>query len=414
MGKCCGASRGRKRADRARERQRELDAMSDDLDQIMGSAPARVQADNSPARGDTPRRQARRGAPPPTGNLPPPPTGGLPPPPLLTGPLRPIGNLPPPPGGLPPPLGGPPARPKASDLIPTWKRAEQVRIAGRYGEMVFERDDGPDAIGGVKMHQGRLPGIKDGESARGKAFDDFSAEDKAMIVKAQEAIASVRADLPRGAFNNYAGLPAEVQERQNIPGTDRHAPGWWNNVVDEATKIGARQLAGRLPDVNAHQLQLACLARATKAVGGGVCSKMATMTSAVLSTTMPPGSEIAQVFHGYDHEFVIARAPGSDWFVVDPWPEMPLTIPVRDCDFHADGMSKFIVMNVTETAPPELPFGIDVETGMDWPAIVEEAKRRVPRDQPLQLAHNFRQATNVKNPTQFAPELRAGGSDNWG
>jgi hypothetical protein len=356
VGKCCGASKSEKRAGRSRARQRDLEEIAVTLDDVLRPIPQ--------------------------------------PEPIVL-PREPVQM-----------------RPTATDRVPGWKRNQQERIADRYGEMVFEKDDA--GVGGVKMHGGKVPGVQEDESARGQPFRDFSEEDKAMVAMAQGVLTRVRADLPRGAFNNYVGLPADVQRRQNKPGTDTHAPGWWNSVVDIAAGIAAGQLAPSMPEVNAHKLQLACLARASKAVGGGVCSKMATMTAGALTTAMPPGSEIVQVFSGVDHEFVIARAPGSRWFVVDPWPESPLTVPFVDCDFGPDTIQKFIAINVTERAPENRPFGIDVETGVDWRAVVEAAKTQVSDDQPLTLGHEFRQPSNVDNLDGFAPELRSIGRRNWG
>src|SRR6185436_10732967 len=105
---------------------------------------------------------------------------------------------------------------------------------------------------------------------------------------------------------------------------------------------------------------------------------MAMMTTGELTTLLPPGSEIVQLFHDFDHEFVIARAPGSRWFVVDPWCHTPTVIPFKDCSFDLSGVQKFIPIKVTETASKDQPYGLDLDTGVNWKAIIDQAMDETP------------------------------------
>ena len=360
MGRCCGASRSERRGEESQRRQRELREMTADLDRVL-----------EPVRREPVRPEPVRG--------------------------EPVRN---------------PPRQKACDAVtPAWKRERLVHVEDEYGEMVL--DASPSELGATYI-KGTVPGVVNDRSARNTRLRDFSAEDQEMVAIAQRVLGEVRGSMPRGAFNNFEGLPPEVLERQNKPGTNEHAPNWWNNVVDQAAGLALAQLKDRLPEVNAYKLQMACLARATKEVGGGVCSKMAMVTTGALTTALPPGSEIAQVFCGYDHEFVIARTPGSRWFVVDPWCHAPLVVPAVDCYFEPSSVTNWISVSVVETAPPELPFGIDVETGVDWPAIVLEAQRSVPEEFPLRNpGHEFQQPNNVRD-GGFDPALRGVAADEWG
>jgi hypothetical protein len=200
---------------------------------------------------------------------------------------------------------------------------------------------------------------------------------------------------------------------QYHPVTGEHAPGWWNQVVDVVAGTAFEQLKAKMPDVPEFKLSAACLARATQEVGGGVCSKMATLTAGILSTKLPPGSEIAQVFHDADHEFVVAKLPGSRWFVVDPWCYEPRVIPFVDCVFGPEGVKTFISMKVTKPAPEGQPFGIDVDTGVDW----EEIVSNVQRDHPVteaNMAHEFVQISNIPRSIVFDPGLTSVRRSRWG
>lgn len=453
MGQCCGRN-NRKRGERARQRQRDLEAMEGTLDEVLGTTESPL-SPTLPPRDMQTGQQARRPPPPPPRdqrpNLPPPPLTGtpltglpigdlpLPPPPTnLPPPLPPrddIGGLPPPPTNLPPPLpprdeigdlpppppprdDEAPDRPKMTDMFKPWQIERQAHVSDQYGDMVFEKDLGNSVEntkpGGVTYIKGKVPTVKDDPSSRGQSLEDFSEEDKAVVDIASKVITGIRSKLPRGPFNNYGGLPDEVLLKQCVPGTNPpvHAPNWWNTVVEITAGKAAALLKPRLPDVNEYKLQMACLARATTEVGGGVCSKMAMVTSGELTKAMPEGSEIVQVVSSADHEFVIARAPGSRWFVVDPWTQETSVIPFVDCYFTPDSINSFIAINVKEPAP--VPFGIDVETGVNWKQLMRAAMNEVPRGTPRQLGHAFGQQHNVDEPDEFDPDLKPLGKDSWG
>src|SRR5262249_32984932 len=90
---------------------------------------------------------------------------------------------------------------------------------------------------------------------------------------------------------------------------------------------------------------------------------LATLTTATLSTRLPAGSQIIQVMHSVDHEFVAMKLPGSDnWFVVDPWPNEPHVVAFTDCYFDPEGVKSHFKVGGTETAPEGQPFGIDMST----------------------------------------------------
>jgi hypothetical protein len=177
---------------------------------------------------------------------------------------------------------------------------------------------------------------------------------------------------------------AKLQKVEALTGLDDVAewlketpsPGWWNSVVETASNIAAEQARQAYPDIADKKIQMASLGRATLEVGGGVCSKMAMATHGELTTKLPPGSEIAQVFHNFDHEFVAARVPGGRWFVVDPWPHDPVVVPFVDSYFQPEDVEHFVITKVTETC--EHPYGVDLDTGFDWGAILTQAKQDTP------------------------------------
>jgi hypothetical protein len=89
----------------------------------------------------------------------------------------------------------------------------------------------------------------------------------------------------------------------------KHNPAWWNQVVDASAEAALKQLKSKFPDVPEFKLAAACLARATAEVGGGVCSKMATLTAGVLTDKAATRQRDQQVYSSFDHEFVVAKVP---------------------------------------------------------------------------------------------------------
>jgi hypothetical protein len=296
----------------------------------------------------------------------------------------------------------------------------QITPPSEYGEWtVAKGESGP---GSVQYQEGTVTGPSDDPSCHNQALRTFSPPDKQMVGIAKQVLEDVREMLPRGPFNNFGGLSDTVREKQCVPisnpddpdgpGRMVHVPGWWNQVVDVVAGTAVEQLKETMPEVPEFMLSAACLARATREVGGGVCSKMATLTAGILSTRLPPGSEIAQVFHKADHEFVVAKLPDSRWFVVDPWCHEPTVVPFVDCLFDPEGVTKFISMKVTKTAPEGEPFGIDV-TGVDWGDTVSKVYQDL-EITTTNMAHQFGQESNVGDQSLFDVGLTSVGKDDWG
>ena len=297
-----------------------------------------------------------------------------------------------------------------------WKKDENTVVSDSKMDISFKKNIGKP--GDVWYWPGQIPGVTNDESASNVSVLDFSDNDKVMVKTAKDTVAKIKKKLTKGAFNNTAGLSAEVKLQQHVPQDmiAHHnaqefagvaAPAWWNNVVESAIGIAAKKYkSSDQPDVNDGKLNLACMARATLEVGGGVCSKMAACSVGELTTTLPPGSEIVQL-HGrsFDHEFVIARVPGGKWFVVDPWPHDPTVLPFVDCQFKPDGVTSFIMTKVKETA--DHPFGINLDT-LDWNSIIDEAMKATPVDT-LEMQGVYGHQKNA-NEGNFDPALKAANS----
>jgi len=300
----------------------------------------------------------------------------------------------------PPPLDGPPPPPPMGVVggASSWKKDLESRISDQYGEMVLAKDiTKPDS---PTYKKGMVPTTEVEFTCHEMRVGELSVPDQQMVGIGKEVLAQVRSYLPKGPFNNYGNLPKAVVNEQRHPVTGKHNPAWWNQVVDASAEKALTQLKKKYPDVPEFKLAAACLARATREVGGGVCSKMATLTASVLMEKLPPGSEIAQVFSSYDHEFCIAKLPGenSNWFVVDPWCHEPDVLPFSDCYFGPESIKGFYTINVTKPTPEGMPFGIDVETGVDWGGIVKDSIKNVEVTQ-KDMAHVFGQVSNVKSET---------------
>jgi hypothetical protein len=254
---------------------------------------------------------------------------------------------------------------------------------------------------------GNVPGVEDDRSY----FDDseLTEDDIKAFNTAQAVVKEVRGLLPLGPFNNRGGLPQEVQERSEFPR-------WSNFLVDVMTNLAVEQIARFYPDFDPQsQIAAACKAEAVKRVGGGVCSMIATLCSGLLTTTAPPGTEIRQVYHNFDHEFVIIKVGGSRWFVVDPWPMNAKTIPFVDCSFKPEGVTNYLSITVEEPAPKDQPFGIDVSV-LNWDRIEEQAKRELgkPSKNDTQMSHTYTHTDNVSEPGDWHEDWQAGGSGDWG
>ncbi len=310
------------------------------------------------------------------------------------------------------------------EQMPGWKRKNQKVLGDRYSEMSLysEKVIGEDGEEFIKLDYwgDKIPSADGDASSRDARLIDLPENELALINVAQNTIAGIRESLPKGPFNNYGGLPEEIIEAQQIPIellrakgreelADTPMPAWWNGVVDTAAKLASDAVSGRHKDVDPYKLQMACLARATQEVGGGVCSKMAMATTGALTTSLPPGSEIVQLWHKADHEFVIARVPGSRWFVVDPWCHEPMVIPFVDCTFDPSGVRKFIVTKVTEKS--DHPYGIDLDSGVNWKAIIRQAMEETAIGSP-EMKGVYGQTSNVDG--DFDPGFQAVSGDKWG
>jgi hypothetical protein len=331
-----------------------------------------------------------------------------PPPPLvgahLSGPQEDLSpdSLPPPPpplldsdlsgldGGPPPPP--PPGLPGLGVRGPTYAERRELELqqepppitplsmANENVTLTVLKD--PESTIGASYIPGPAPETLNGASLINTKLKDFSEADQNAVQIAKEALIEVRGKLPRGAFNNFEGLPINVKENLQHPDTPNISAAWWNAVLQGVSGKALETLKKENPDTPEFLLSTAALAWATEAVGGGVCANLATLTTATLSTKLPPGSQIIQVNHGADHEFVAMKTPDSDhWFVVDPWPNEPHVVTFTDCYFRPERVKSHFTIDVTKTAPKDKPFGIDMSTlNRDKSDIVETVQEELDAD----------------------------------
>jgi hypothetical protein len=315
-----------------------------------------------------------------------------PPPPRLDGAhlsdsqdeLSPLSLPPPPPSpfldddvsgldGGPPPPPPPPGLPGIGVGGPTYAESRRLKLeqepppitplpmANENVTLTALKD--PKSTIGASYLPGPAPETLNGTSLINTRLEDFSEADRNAVKIAKEVLIEVRGKLPRGAFNNFQALPGYVKQELRHPDTPNICASWWNAVLQGVSGKALETLKKENPHTPEFLLSTAALAWATEAVGGGVCANLATLTTATLTTKLPPGSQITQVNHGFDHEFVAIKTPGSDnWFVVDPWPNEPHVVTFTDCYFQPEDVASHFTIDVTKTAPKDKPFGIDMST----------------------------------------------------
>ena len=120
---------------------------------------------------------------------------------------------------------------------------------------------------------------------------------------------------------------------------------------------------------------------------------------------LPVGSEIAQVSHNADHQFVVARVPKySRWFVADPWCHEPMIVPFVDCCFQPTGVKSFVITTITKDDIVH-PYGVDLDTGFNWNEIIEQAMDDTPIGD-TEMQSSFLQKSNATTETRGDLDFR--------
>lgn len=111
---------------------------------------------------------------------------------------------------------------------------------------------------------------------------------------------------PAGGPNRYGGIVTSVGHGMQLVEAISE-----QLVHDEEARIG-------------HPVDFLFLYAATsaaaRAVGGGVCTHLMTVTAGVLTTMVPANTEIILWFSHLDHQFCAMSISRRPWILVDPWP----------------------------------------------------------------------------------------------
>jgi hypothetical protein len=232
------------------------------------------------------------------------------------------------------------------------------------------------------------------------------------MAMAWSAVRRARKLLPKGAFNNRAGLPKKILREEQYPK-------WQNLFIDmnvgELIGIGANIVANQrgIPPEEDFVLQHAILARVTAAVGGAVCSKIATLTLGILTATALPGTRVAQVWHNSDHEFLLVGYGNSPWIVADPWPHNSYITPLSHNLFRDDNIERH--NRVTIHKKCREPFGVIFRDPVVEKAL-ESTRRKMgaPSEKDKETLHSYGQDTNLERTFPGYQEWLAATGEQWG
>ena len=167
---------------------------------------------------------------------------------------------------------------------------------------------------------------------------------------AAEAVCYVRSQLPLGPFNNVLKIGSQ---RKYL--TNNISPRWL------AARAETMYTALAFHDDQPRDTitQLAARSLATRTVGGGVCSMMATVTAGYLTTKAKKGTVILIVFDArWNHEFVVLFYGRSQYVVADPWVGSPYVCFWNETCFPPPRSSSCIYTQIEIKEPLEVPYGV--------------------------------------------------------
>ncbi|SEL93015.1 hypothetical protein SAMN04489760_10124 [Syntrophus gentianae] len=132
---------------------------------------------------------------------------------------------------------------------------------------------------------------------------------------AVRAVRTVRNLLPLAPFNN------QPQGRAN-PYVDLvTSVGHGMQLVEAISEHLVQEEEDRTQQQADFCFRYAATSAAARAVGGGVCSHLMSVTAGVLTMVAPANTEILLWFSHADHQFCIISVAHGPWVIVDPWPQ---------------------------------------------------------------------------------------------
>jgi len=133
---------------------------------------------------------------------------------------------------------------------------------------------------------------------------------------ARQAVRTVRNLLPLAPFNN------QPQGRAN-PYVDLvTSVGHGMQLVEAISEHLVQEEENRIQPQHADFcFRYAATSAAARAVGGGVCSHLMSVTAGVLTMIAPADTDILLWFSHADHQFCVISVAHGPWVIVDPWPQ---------------------------------------------------------------------------------------------
>ena len=271
-------------------------------------------------------------------------------------------------------------------------------------------------INGMDVYfNGPVPGTENEPSLQDQPIE--TEDELTTFVTAKNAIAAVRKMLPKGPFNNRGDLDENIKLREPYPDySNALILAMSGEAFEQLQPLMEKELGHKLAPEELVKLSSVCKSEATKRVGGGVCSMIATMTTCMLTSMAQPGTEICQVCSEFsDHEYVIIKYGTSRWMLVDPWTLTSHVVPFSDALFGPGGVSKYFKVTVDEQAEDGKPFGIDPSL-VDWDAIEQKMRKEFgpPDDNYGEMAKNFSNPTNMRFKSAGMEDYEAAGATAWG
>lgn len=232
------------------------------------------------------------------------------------------------------------------------------------------------------------------------------------MAMAWRAVRIARSLLPKGAFNNRAGLPPAILAREQYPRWQNlYIDAGVGNLIESGQAIVEQQRG--IPPSEDIVLQHAILAKVTQTVGGAVCSKIASLTLGILTTTAQPETRVAQVWHNSDHEFLLVGYGNSPWIVADPWPHRSYITPLAYNAFKADGIERH--NRVTIHKKCREPFGVIFrDPAVQKVLFSTQSEMGRPSKADRETLHSYGQPTNLERAFPGHEEWLAATGAEWG
>ncbi|OPY84304.1 MAG: hypothetical protein A4E72_02313 [Syntrophus sp. PtaU1.Bin208] len=132
---------------------------------------------------------------------------------------------------------------------------------------------------------------------------------------ARKAVRTVRNLLPLAPFNN------QPQGRAN-PYVDLvTSVGHGMQLVEAISEHLVQEEENRTHQPADFCFRYAATSAAARAVGGGVCTHLMSVTAGVLTMLAPANTDILLWFSHADHQFCVISVAHGPWVIVDPWPQ---------------------------------------------------------------------------------------------